>query len=550
MNISKLLIGISIFIFTIGIFYSPKTFSTEKAPGRIMADMATKHRRVERYWRQTVDHSKLPILNKDFHSGEEITRACLSCHTEAASQIMMTIHWNWLKDPKLGLYGKAGYSFNNYCISTNKMHDKGCSKCHIAWDKLGKKGTINCIRCHGQSEDPSFTEIDQLLVDYKEFANSENPDDRELAKDIQNDIRKVIQSVGRPRRKNCGKCHFYSGGGDGVKHGDLDSSLFAPEKALDVHMSPNGQNFQCVRCHTTILHNIAGRVYTMPAASERKSLVEFDLTTKITCESCHTARPHKKDDKMNDHTDRVACQSCHIPKFARKLPTKVQWDWSKAGKLKDGKPYTIEGPYGKHIYKSEKGEFKWAKNVIPEYFWYNGSIKSRLIKDPIEDPNKVLWVSWPVGDPKDKKSRIHPFKIHRSNQPYDTKTKLILAPLLTGKQGYWTTWDLNNSFKLGMEYLGLPYSGKYSYIKSNYVYPITHMVAPKDQALSCEECHSRNGRLKNIRGIYIPGRDRNKILEVIGWIMVIGAFFGVSTHGLARIISRKNNKMRQNNDHN
>ena len=76
---------------------------------------------------------------------------------------------------------------------------------------------------------------------------------------------KVAQSVAMPSKQNCGTCHFYGGGGDGVKHGDLDSSLFQPSKNLDVHMSKDGQNFECTRCHSTSLHNIAGRVYSTPA---------------------------------------------------------------------------------------------------------------------------------------------------------------------------------------------------------------------------------------------------------------------------------------------
>ena len=71
------------------------------------------------------------------------------------------------------------------------------------------------------------------------------------------DWNKVAQSVGRPTRNNCGTCHFYGGGGDGVKHGDIDSSLAKPNKALDVHMGTDGQNFDCIRCHSTTLHKIA-----------------------------------------------------------------------------------------------------------------------------------------------------------------------------------------------------------------------------------------------------------------------------------------------------
>ncbi len=113
-----------------------------------------------------------------------------------------------------------------------------------------------------------------------------------------------------------------------------------PKKSLDVHMDAEGQNFTCQRCHTTKNHHIAGRLYTTPAAPERISLTEADLASKIACESCHSATPHKTDVKSNDHTDKVACQACHIPQFARIIPTKMYWDWSTAGqKNAEGKPF-------------------------------------------------------------------------------------------------------------------------------------------------------------------------------------------------------------------
>ena len=60
----------------------------EQAPGRTMADQATKDKKL---W-ITVDHSRIAALQKDFRSGVEVTQACLSCHTEAADQIHKTIH--------------------------------------------------------------------------------------------------------------------------------------------------------------------------------------------------------------------------------------------------------------------------------------------------------------------------------------------------------------------------------------------------------------------------------------------------------------------------
>ena len=119
------------------------------------------------------------------------------------------------------------------------------------------------------------------------------------------------------------------------------------------------------------------------AATDRKSLIEDDLTTKITCESCHSSTPHKSESKANHHTDKVACQSCHIPEFARVNPTKMSWDWSQAGKTKDGKPYKTKDEFGKDSYLSIKAQMKWAKNVRPEYFWYNGSSAASPPRTPL-----------------------------------------------------------------------------------------------------------------------------------------------------------------------
>jgi len=82
------------------------------APGRTLAQQATKTKKL---W-ITTDHSKHDILKQDFKSGPEVTKACLTCHSEAASQFHKTIHWTW-KDPATGdeaLYGKGGLSVNNF----------------------------------------------------------------------------------------------------------------------------------------------------------------------------------------------------------------------------------------------------------------------------------------------------------------------------------------------------------------------------------------------------------------------------------------------------
>jgi hypothetical protein len=65
------------------------------------------------------------------------------------------------------------------------------------------------------------------------------------------------------------------------------------------------------------------------------------------------------------------------------------------------------------------------------------------------------------------------------------------------------------------------------------------MVAPKEKSLSCTECHSSNGRLAKLGGFYMPGRDSNRALNVIGWGAVIVALIAVLGHGAGRLVSRK-----------
>ncbi len=60
----------------------------------------------------TADHRKFQALNQEFQSGPEVTKACLSCHTEAAKQVHKSIHWSWQWE-KAGGLGKKN-AVNNF----------------------------------------------------------------------------------------------------------------------------------------------------------------------------------------------------------------------------------------------------------------------------------------------------------------------------------------------------------------------------------------------------------------------------------------------------
>ena len=413
-----------------------------------------------------VNHAS--FFTGEYPDGPSVTKRCLECHEEQGKEVMATAHWQWLGTPvkvpghdKPVRIGKKNL-LNNFCITT-ETNRGACTKCHIGygwWDDktfdFNDPTKIDCLVCHDNSG--TYSKGKGGLPGAKV------------------NLKKAAQSVGRPNRKNCGTCHFNGGGGDAVKHGDLDQTLLYPAATADVHMGR--EHMVCVDCHTASHHVLKGRM----------SSVSVDDKGGASCTDCHDAKPHK-DVRLNAHTDRVACQTCHIPEFAVAEPTKMDWDWSTAGK--DTPIDSI------HVYWKIKGTFRWEQHVTPEYAWWNGN-SGRYLKGDKFDPSKVLVLNPPLGDRKDPKAKIWPFKIHRAKQPYDVENKYIIFPHLWGRgkdDGYWKHFDWQRAAREGMEAVGLPYSGKLGFARTNMYWPLSHMVQAKEHALQCADCHGDHGRI-------------------------------------------------------
>jgi octaheme c-type cytochrome (tetrathionate reductase family) len=488
----------------------------------------------------TADHSKFDVLQGPFASGPEVTKACLSCHTEAAKQLHKTTHWTWEAVPEATgqTLGKKNV-INNFCVSLSSNEPR-CTSCHIGYGwtdssfDFTSETAVDCLVCHDQTGA------------YKKFPTgaghplyADTPFGGTLWKAP--DLAKVAQSVGEPGRENCGACHFSGGGGDGVKHGDIDGTLAMPDKALDVHMDKDGLNFACQDCHTTGGHEVTGSRYQMNA----KDKIGIDVPghtdqTRATCESCHGYDPHG-DAKLNDHTDRVACPTCHVPEFARGgQKTKLWWDWSTAGKKgEDGKPLVIQDADGYDTYNGMKGDFVWEANVAPSYYWFNGRIDYTLITDKIDPSADIVEINRLSGVADDPDSRIWPFKVMDGKQPYDTVNLVLAAPHVFGKDdaAYWKTYDWDKALAAGMTARDQPYSGHHDFVKTRMYWPITHMVAPSDQALACEACHAPNGRMAELSGFYMPGRGDLGWLMTLGWIAAGVTLVASVVHGLIRLIA-------------
>jgi len=343
------------------------------------------------------------------------------------------------------------------------------------------------------------------------------------------DFNKIAENVGRPKRSNCGVCHFYGGGGNNVKHGDLESAMFEPTTDLDIHMGTDGVNMECSACHTTKQHNIAGKVYSLSSMN----------ISRVYCEDCHTATPHE-DDILNEHTIKVACQSCHIPTYAKQNSTKMYWDWSTAGKLKNGEPYEEDDSLGNHTYLSIKGSFKWARNIKPDYIWFNGTASHYLQGDIIKDPTKRTVLNRLYGSYADYDSKIIPVKIHIAKQPYDPVNKILIKPKLyaekKGEGAFWQDFDWQAAAKVGMKNAGLPFSGKIEFVETEMYWPVNHQVAKKELSVECIECHtSNNSRLAGLTDFYMPGRDSSAIVDIGGTVLIILTLIGIFIHAGVRI---------------
>ncbi|MBP7127254.1 tetrathionate reductase family octaheme c-type cytochrome [Myxococcota bacterium] len=412
--------------------------------------------------RPHVDHG--PFFPDPVASPQDVTRSCLRCHPEAARDLMKTAHWQWLggEVEVPGHQGKMRIGkknlLNNFCISI-QGNWASCTKCHAGYGwkddsfDFDRAENVDCLVCHERSG--TYVKGD---------AGMPGP---------QVDLQAAARSVGTPGRENCSVCHSYGGGGQGVKHGDLDSSLENPTEQDDVHMGRLG--FLCIDCHETRAHDIRGRAFSVSVEGDHG----------VACEDCHREPPHR-DRRLDAHLDAVACQTCHIPTYARRLPTKVFWDWSKAGD-----PDRQDDP---HRYLRIKGEFLYDQDVVPEYAWFNRTVERYLLGDPV-DPATVTDINRPRGDIRDRTAKIWPFKVHRAIQQYDAKRLVLLPPVTGGEGGFWHDFDWDKAIRLGAKIAGIEYSGEYGWTRTAMYWPLSHMVAPKDQALRCDDCHGERSRM-------------------------------------------------------
>lgn len=458
---------------------------------------------------------------------------CLLCHRtgglagqDVAGQIMHSSHWTWTHTNQPAgqaaqVMGKRNI-INNYCIAT-ASNEPRCTSCHIGtgWRDntfdFSNPKNIDCLVCH----DTTGT--------YTKTPTGAGMPDPSL------NLTNIAVLAGKTSRATCGACHFYGGGGDAVKHGDLDSSMTNPTRELDVHMGVDGANMSCVDCHKSMeanatAHDLVGSRYSKPNPDN------------WLCEDCHSPTPHWNTDDgiyYNAHTGRIACQTCHVPRFARGgKATKMTWDWSTAGiKGTNGAVQQIKDAEGNVIYDTMKGTFTWAKDVVPEYVWFNGSVVWTELDDKV-DPTRMLTLNQLLGNKNQGRARIIPVKRFTAVQPYDAVSNSLVIPHLfalnaNDTNAYWKGYNWTNAIHAGMAAVGKTFSGQLGWASSEMFWVQNHMVAPKEQALTCLDCHSPTGRIP----FAALGYESNRVARLQNLSMIVGTDhagrFGASYRGSA-----------------
>ncbi len=443
---------------------------------------------------------------------------CLNCHgkdgifpgPDRGAEIMHTVHWTWLAtNTPAGhtqVMGKKNI-INNYCIAT-ASNEPRCTSCHIGvgWRDntfdFNDSSKIDCLVCH----DTTGT--------YKKVPTGAGVPDSSL------NLTNIAMLAGKTSRATCGACHFYGGGGDAVKHGDLDSTLTNPTRELDVHMGVDGANMNCVDCHMSTApgstsHDLVGSRYSKPNPDN------------WLCEDCHSPTPHWNTDDgiyYNAHTGRIACQTCHVPHFARGgKATKMSWDWSTAGiKNTNGATMQIKDASGNVVYDTMKGTFTWEKDVVPDYVWFNGSVIWAELNDKI-NATQMVTLNQLQGNKSQGRARIIPVKHFTAVQPYDAGSNTLAVPHLfplnaNDTDAYWKGYNWTNALVAGMSAAGRTFSGKLGWAQTEMFWVQNHMVAPKEKALTCRDCHSPNGRIPFAK----LGYETNRVARLQNLNMILG----------------------------
>ena len=230
------------------------------------------------------DHSQRH--QRTVQDGPDVTKACLQCHEQHAKDFMKTQHWTWSRCRKYRARARSS-SARKTRSTTTASRCRQQSALHQLPRRLRLEGRLVRFQQARERRLPGLPRHDRHLQETPAASGNPAYQDTEFPPKSGKiwkavDLEKIARSVGPTSRATCGACHFYGGGGDHIKHGDLDSSMAAPKRAMDVHMAVDGPNMTCSACHRPTSTRF--RASRWPSRSGRR--------TTLDCTDCHAGTPH------------------------------------------------------------------------------------------------------------------------------------------------------------------------------------------------------------------------------------------------------------------
>ena len=279
-------------------------------------------------------------------------------------------------------------------------------------------------------------------------------------------------SVGRPTRTNCGSCHSAGGGGNGVKHGDLDNTLNHPNETIDFHMGV--LDMQCVDCHTATDHRDPGHLH-IGEAHRRQPCVLYRLSQLAPSPRRSPQQPHRPGRMRNVSYPGVRRQGS---------------DETLVGLVDRGQDGLSDDP---HEYLKIKGSFVYGTQLIPEYYWFDGTAERYLLGDPIDpegSPSSTIRTGVStIRSPRSTRSRSIGPSSRTTPLTTTSSSRISSATRGTGRS------STGISLCRTAPRHGLRFQRGYGFARSDMYWPLEHMVAPAGEALQCTMCHSDAGRL-------------------------------------------------------
>ena len=367
---------------------------------------------------------------------------CLACHQQEGEDFATSIHNTWMGE-STHVVGKEGkmtgklVGINDFCIAV-KSNEGLCGKCHASYGSLEYNFSvenIDCLICHAPN--------------YKKTASGPDPSI---------DATAAARNVGLPTREMCLRCHALASGGNNNKRGNLELAMGATNisRDLDVHM---GAGMVCQDCHTFKNHHVSGR---------GMDLRVDDTTTAVSCDDkrCHGPKPHHPEGSMyNKHTDRLYCTACHITTYGKVHTVEMSRDWEHLHLKGDAYHITIVR----------------ESNPTPIHVWWNRTSRIVDLADPVvRGSDGAVMMAEPVGRIDDPASKIYAARFHRGRQPWDGTHMLPLKHEVVKETGNMTKAILVATGKI---------YDPVQYVDTERYLGLFHGVSPKEDALTCKDCH-------------------------------------------------------------